>query len=126
MAGDGVAIFDIDGGLADMSVVTDQLGPKPWRRPVWQEFFARLGEATVFEAGRDLVAATTALGFTVTYYTTRPDFTIPATRQWLARTAPVRAHNDEILMRPPGEYLTCTLPDGHPCRHQLAVSNLYD
>ncbi|MEU6261739.1 hypothetical protein [Saccharopolyspora shandongensis] len=26
----------------------------------------------------------------------------------------------------PGEYLTCTLPDGHPGRHQLAVGNIYD
>jgi hypothetical protein len=26
----------------------------------------------------------------------------------------------------PGDYLTCTLPDGHPGQHQLAVSNSYD
>ncbi|KAA2244135.1 hypothetical protein F0L68_41345 [Solihabitans fulvus] len=26
----------------------------------------------------------------------------------------------------PGEYLTCTLSDGHPGRHQLAVANSYD
>ncbi|ASR39959.1 hypothetical protein BAY61_32265 (plasmid) [Prauserella marina] len=84
MSGEGVVLFDIDGGLADMSAVTDELGPKPWRRDVWQQFFARLGEATVFDAGRDLVAATAALGFTVIYSTTRPDFTIPATRSWLA------------------------------------------
>lgn len=36
------------------------------------------------DTGRGLVAATAALGFTVIYSTTRPDLTIPATRNWLA------------------------------------------
>ncbi|MET9263724.1 hypothetical protein [Amycolatopsis sp. NPDC004079] len=84
MDGQGVVVFDIDGGLADMSAIAGELGPTPWRRDVWQQFFARLDEAAVLDAGRDLVAATAALGFTVLYSTTRPGFTMPATRQWLA------------------------------------------
>lgn len=77
-------VFDIDGGLADMSAVADRFGPNPWGPGAWREFFTRLDEAAVVEAGRDLVAATAALGFTVIYSTTRPYFTIRATREWLA------------------------------------------
>jgi hypothetical protein len=77
-------VFDIDGGLADMSPVTDRLGPKPWRQEARQEFFAGAGDAAVIEAGRELVAAVAALGFTTLYSTTRPDFTTRATRHWLS------------------------------------------
>ncbi|MFF5992885.1 LNS2 domain-containing protein [Prauserella flavalba] len=84
MAGEGIVVFDIDGGLADMSAVADQFGPNPWGPRAWNEFFARLDEAAVIEAGRALAAATAALGFTVLYSTTRPYFTTRATREWLA------------------------------------------
>jgi hypothetical protein len=83
MAGRGVVVFDIDGGLADMSSVAERIGPKPWRQDAWQEFFAGVGDAGVIEAGRELVAAVAALGFTAIYSTTRPDFTTLATRGWL-------------------------------------------
>jgi hypothetical protein len=85
MAGEGIVVFDIDGGLADMSAVADQFGPNPWGPRAWNEFFARLDEAAVIEVGRELVVATAALGFTVLYSTTRPYFTIRATREWLTQ-----------------------------------------
>lgn len=84
MGGAGMVVFDIDGGLADMSAFDAVLGPGPRPRAAWQEFFSHLGEAAVVEAGRELVAAVAALGFTVIYSTTRPQFTVPATRAWLA------------------------------------------
>lgn len=77
-------VFDIDGGLADMSPVTDRIGPEPWRSHAWQKFFAGVGDAPVIETGRELVAAVAALGFTTIYSTTRPDFTTRATRHWLS------------------------------------------
>lgn len=51
--------------------------------------------------------------------TARPsDATAPQCRF----TADAQWHEDAE----PGEYLTCTLPDGHPGRHQLALDNIYD
>jgi hypothetical protein len=84
MAGRGVVVFDIDGGLADMSPVTGRLGPRPWRRNAWQEFFDGIGDAIAIEAGRELVAAVAALGFSAIYSMTRPEFTTAATRRWLS------------------------------------------
>lgn len=82
-AENGVVVFDIDGGLADMSATATQLGPTPWSHAAWQTFFDHLLDAAVVEDGRALVAATAGLGFMVVYSTTRPAFTAPATRQWL-------------------------------------------
>lgn len=82
-AENGVVVFDIDGGLADMSASAAQLGPTPWSHAAWQTFFDHLLDAAVLENRRALVAATAALGFTVVYSTTRAAFTAPATRQWL-------------------------------------------
>ncbi|WP_232661881.1 hypothetical protein [Pseudonocardia sp. TRM90224] len=84
MAGLGVVVFDIDGGLADMSPIADRLGPRPWRQDAWQEFFAGIGDAVVIEAGRKLATAIANLGFTTMYSTTRPTFTTTATRGWLS------------------------------------------
>ncbi|MCQ4117580.1 hypothetical protein [Rhodococcus tibetensis] len=69
-----VAIFDIDGGLADLSefahLLTDE--SEGSRRQAWQRFLDNVGQAAVVEPGRDLVEAVAGLGFVVVYSTTRP------------------------------------------------------
>jgi hypothetical protein len=67
-----------------MSATAVGLGPTPWSYAAWQTFFDHLADAAVLADGRDLVAATATLGFTAVYSTTRPTFTVPVTRQWLA------------------------------------------
>lgn len=47
-----------------------------------------------------------------------PDATAPQCRF----TADPQWHEDAE----PGEYLTCTLPEGHPGRHQPAIGNIHD
>ncbi|GAF45424.1 hypothetical protein RW1_021_00150 [Rhodococcus wratislaviensis NBRC 100605] len=94
-----VVMFDIDGGLADLSVFThlltvdDSAGS---RRQAWQRFFDQVGHATVVEPGRDVVEAVAGLGFVVVYSTTRPVSCAVQTRLWLGENG-----------FPPGRALLC-------------------
>ncbi|QZS52982.1 hypothetical protein COO55_38975 [Rhodococcus opacus] len=93
-----MVMFDIDGGLADLSAFTHLLTGQPEgsRRQAWQRFFDHVGQAAVIEPGRDLVEAVTGLGLVVVYSTTRPVSCAEQTRIWLG-------HNE----CPPGRALLC-------------------
>ena len=62
-----VVMFDIDGGLADLSAFTHLLtgDSDGSRRQAWQRFFDHVGQAAVIEPGRDLVEAVAGLGLVV-------------------------------------------------------------
>jgi hypothetical protein len=75
-----VVMFDVDGGLADMSAFETILRTQP--RP-WAQFFKHAPHAAVVENGRHLVQETAALGYTVLYSTTRPCWVGAVTRAWL-------------------------------------------
>ncbi|WP_255221733.1 HAD family hydrolase [Rhodococcus wratislaviensis] len=93
-----VVMFDIDGGLADLSAFTHLLtgDSEGSRRHAWQRFFDHVGQAAVIEPGRDLVEAVASLGLVVVYSTTRPVSCAEQTRIWLG-------HNGF----PPGRALLC-------------------
>lgn len=76
-----VVMFDVDGGLADMSAFEHFVADRPRR---WAQFFNHAPQAAVVERGRHLVLITAALGYTVLYSTTRPAWAGPLTRGWLA------------------------------------------
>ena len=80
-----VVMFDIDGGLADLSAFTHLLSGESEgsRRQAWQRFFDQVGQAAVIEPGRDLVEAVAGLGLVVVYSTTRPVSCAEQTRRWL-------------------------------------------
>ncbi|MHA4854986.1 HAD family hydrolase [Rhodococcus sp. MSC1_016] len=82
-----VVMFDLDGGLADLSEFADHLtvgvsGGN--RRQAWQRFFEHVGQAAVIERGRDVMEAVAGLGFVVVYSTTRPVSSAERTRMWLS------------------------------------------
>ncbi len=80
-----VVMFDIDGGLADLSKFAHILAgdSAASRRRAWQRFFEHVGQAAVVEPGRDLVEAVAGLGFVPVYSTTRPVSCAGQTRLWL-------------------------------------------
>ena len=84
----GVAVFDIDGVLAD---VTHRL-PHVQRRPKdWNAFFAAMAGDPVLEPGRDLVR-TLARDHPIVYLTGRPHRYASVTREWLDRHDMPRGH----------------------------------
>ncbi|MFC9355220.1 hypothetical protein ACFTZB_01375 [Rhodococcus sp. NPDC057014] len=93
-----VVMFDIDGGLADLSAFTHLLtgDSDGSRRQAWQRFFDHVGQAAVVEPGRDLVEAAAGLGLVVVYSTTRPVSCAEQTRIWLGGNG-----------FPPGRALLC-------------------
>ena len=85
MVSGGIVLFDVDGGLADMSMFAKVLAQQGRSRgSAWQEFFSHFPEARSVEAGRRLVTAAADLGFSVVYSTTRPAFASKITHRWLA------------------------------------------
>ncbi|MGW5149829.1 hypothetical protein [Rhodococcus koreensis] len=114
--GERVVMFDVDGGLADLSEFAHILADASCgtRREAWSRFFAHVGDATVVESGRELVEAVAGLGFVPVYSTTRPASCAGATRRWLDvhGFAPARA----VLCRPHGDRRAAAeVKDGH-CR----------
>jgi hypothetical protein len=112
-----VVMFDIDGGMADMSafaylVADDESGGS--RREGWQRFFEHVGQAAVIEPGRDLVEAVAGMGFVVVYSTTRPVSYAEPTRMWLRENgfAPARA----LLCRARGDHRAAAEVKAGHCR----------
>lgn len=98
-------MFDLDGGLADLSefahLLTDGESAGG-RRQVWHRFFEHVGQAAVVEPGRDVVEAVAGLGFVVVYSTTRPVLYAEQTRSWLGEHG-----------FPPGRALLCRARGDH-------------
>ena len=81
-----VVMFDVDGGLGDLSAFAHHLtvGDSGGnRRQAWQRFFEHLGQVAVIEPGRDVVEAVAGLGFVVVYSATRQVSCAGQTRLWL-------------------------------------------
>ncbi|CAG7634342.1 hypothetical protein SIM91_43645 [Rhodococcus opacus] len=99
-----VVMFDLDGGLADLSEFAHLLGGDSHgnRRQAWRAFFEHVGQAEVVEPGRDLVEAVAGLGFVVVYSTTRPVSCAGQTRLWLGEHG-----------FPPGRALLCRSRGDH-------------
>ncbi|WP_236603745.1 hypothetical protein [Rhodococcus sp. WAY2] len=99
-----VVIFDLDGGLADLSAFAHLLtgGWEGSRRQAWQRFFEHVGQAAVIEPNRDLVEAVAGLGFVPVYSTTRPISCAGQTRRWLGENG-----------FPPGRALLCRARGDH-------------
>ncbi|KAF0957570.1 hypothetical protein [Rhodococcus sp. T7] len=85
VSGSERVVFDINGGLADLSAFTHLLTGESegGRRQAWQRFFDQVGQAAVVESGRDLVEAAGGLGLVVVYSTTRPVSCAEQARIWL-------------------------------------------
>ncbi|UZG59625.1 HAD family hydrolase [Rhodococcus opacus] len=112
-----VVVFDVDGGVADLSAfahfltVGDSGGS---HRQAWQRFFEHVGQAAVVEPGRDLVEAVAGLGFVVVYSTTRPVSYAGETRLWLGENGflPGRA----LLCRSRGDHRAAAGVKAGHCR----------
>lgn len=120
---DRIVMFDIDGGLADLSEFEQLLTRDDVAVPQrWQEFFAHIPDAAVLDDGRELAWAIAGLGYTILYSTTRPAYTCTPTRTWLGvHDFPIAR---ALLTRPHIE------PAGHPqpafqikLAHTRAVTN---
>ncbi|RZL74474.1 MAG: hypothetical protein EOP32_34100 [Rhodococcus sp. (in: high G+C Gram-positive bacteria)] len=111
-----VVMFDVDGGLADLSELAHLLtgDSEGSRRQAWQRFFDNVGQAAVVESGRDVVEAVAGLGFVVVYSTTRPVTCAGQTRLWLGENgfAPGRA----LLCRSPGDHRSAVEVKAGHCR----------
>lgn len=62
--GERVVMFDLDGGVADLSAFAHLLtvgDSGRSHRQAWQQFFAHLGQAAVVEPDRDVVEAVAGL-----------------------------------------------------------------
>ncbi|MGN2642288.1 hypothetical protein ACTD5D_40195 [Nocardia takedensis] len=77
-----MVLFDVGGGLADMSMFTDVFADG-YTEAAWSEFFDRIPDAKLVEPGRDLVCLVAELGYRIGYSTTFPAPTIPSIRGWL-------------------------------------------
>ncbi|MFM1964336.1 MAG: hypothetical protein RL134_61 [Actinomycetota bacterium] len=86
-----VAIFDIDGVLAD---VRHRLPYISGRRRDWDSFFAEVGDDALLASGAEAVRAAVAEGLSIVYLTGRPERCRQDTVQWL------RAHGlpDGLLL----------------------------
>jgi hypothetical protein len=92
-AGRPIAVFDVDGVVADVRHRLHHVAgrPKNWRR-----FFAGAGRDPALAPGVEL-AREYARDHRLVWLTGRPEYLRPVTEQWLARHGlPV----DELLMRP--------------------------
>ncbi|WP_249343810.1 hypothetical protein [Rhodococcus opacus] len=112
-----VVMFDIDGGVADLSAFTHLLtaaNSDGSRRQAWQRFFDNVGQAAVVEACRDVVEAVAGLGFVVVYSTIRPVSYAEQTRMWLGENGftPGRA----LLCRARGDHRTAVEVKAGHCR----------
>jgi phosphoglycolate phosphatase-like HAD superfamily hydrolase len=92
-----VAVFDIDGVLADVRHRLHFLDARPRD---WDAFFAAVGADAVLTQGVDAIRDALADGLGVVYLTGRPERCRQDTVQWLhAHGLPVA----EVLMRPDAE-----------------------
>ncbi|TQC41917.1 hypothetical protein EEB14_51880 [Rhodococcus sp. WS4] len=109
-----VVMFDVDGGLADLSELAHLLtgDPEGSRRQAWQRFFEHVGQAAVIEPGRDVVEAVAGLGFVVVYSTTRPVSCAGQTRMWLGEHG-----------FPPGRALLCRSRGDHRAAVDVKVGH---
>ena len=108
-----VVMFDIDGGVADLSAFAHLLtdGTVGSRRQAWQRFFGTVGQVAVLEPGREAVAG---LGFVVVYSTTRPVSYAKQTWVWLGENnfPPARA----LLCRARGNHRASVEAKAGHCR----------
>lgn len=90
-----LAVFDIDGVVADVRHRIAHL-----RRHRWQRFFAEAGKDPLLDEGAALVAdlATTS---DIVWLTGRPEWLRKVTEDWLARHD---LPTTELHMRPDGDY----------------------
>lgn len=79
-----VVVFNVIGGIADMSLFEDVFEREGRTPAAWQAFFARVSDAKVIEEHRDLVRLVSDLGYATTYSSTFPAMTHADTVQWLA------------------------------------------
>lgn len=76
-----VAVFDLDGVLAD---VTHRLGALAGHPKDWEAFFAAAGEDPLLVDGQRLVGSLSAAGLVPMYLSGRPEHLRATTRTWLA------------------------------------------
>ena len=79
-----LAVFDVDGVLADNSWRTHYIEPGRGK-PDWDAFFADVGKDAPLPAGTAAVAAATANGWTPVYLSGRPERCRAATETWLSQ-----------------------------------------
>jgi hypothetical protein len=95
-AGGRVALYDIDG------VIADERHRQPYAlRREWADYFVRMPYDTVWRQGRELYEAATITGWTVGYLTGRREDTRGWTVNWLQDNG--FDHRAPLLMRPQEE-----------------------
>ena len=75
-----IAIFDIDGVLADVRHRVHWVERRPKK---WVEFFEAAPEDALLDGGRDHMAAALAAGLEIVYLTGRPEWCRTDTVEWL-------------------------------------------
>lgn len=98
MATPRVAVFDLDGVLAD---VTHRLGALAGRRKDWEAFFAAAGADPLLVEGQRLVESLSAAGLVAMYLSGRPERLRATTRSWLAGHG---LPEGQLLLRPDGDH----------------------
>ncbi|SUD49553.1 OST-HTH/LOTUS domain [Nocardia otitidiscaviarum] len=78
-----VVVVNVVGGVADMSAAVGAFDGGRTQQ-AWEEFFARMPDATVREDEHALVCTIADLGYTIMYSTTFPASTSDDTTEWLA------------------------------------------
>ena len=92
-----IAVFDIDGVLADATHRQHYLQSRP---KDWQGFFRAVGDDGPIARGIDLVREAGREG-PVVLLSGRPESTRAATEEWLARHG---VAHDRLVLRPEGDY----------------------
>jgi hypothetical protein len=91
-----IAIFDIDGVLADVRHRVHWVERRPKK---WVDFFQAAPDDGLLDGGRDHMAAALASGLDIMYLTGRPEWCRRDTVQWLAQhnlpSAPLHMRPDD-------------------------------
>lgn len=95
-----LAVFDIDGVVADVRHRLHHLDPAPGRHRSWHAFFRAAHEDTVLPEGAALVAEFAAR-HDIVWLTGRPEWLRDTTRRWLVDHGLPDA---EIHLRPDNDY----------------------
>jgi hypothetical protein len=95
-----LAVFDIDGVVADVRHRLHHLRPRGSGRPNWQRFFAAADADPLLPEGAALVGDLGA-EHEIVWLTGRPEWLRTTTLDWLARHG-LPGH--ELHMRPSGDY----------------------
>ncbi len=112
-----LAVFDIDGVLANVTHRLHHLGTEP---KDWEAFFAAAAQDPLLPEGAELIG-TLAADHEILYLTGRPERTRALTARWLRQH---QLPDAELWMRPDGDHRPARLFKRESIRRLLASRNV--